>query len=84
MRGVASSAGFSAFEKIKCIFSIASMGNLEKSWECFSPEVGCRGTGRWLLASGGLSGLSSVHRMHRSESGAQRPVCGRFGDPLCA
>jgi hypothetical protein len=25
-----------------------------------------------------------VHRTHRSESGAQRPVCGRFGDPLCA
>jgi len=23
------------FEKMKCIFSIASVGNLEKSWECF-------------------------------------------------
>ena len=39
------------------------------------------GTGCWPLASGVLSGLtrgSRVHRMHRSESGAQRPVCGRF------
>jgi len=24
------------FEKMKCIFSIAPVGNLEKSWECFS------------------------------------------------
>ena len=32
----ASSAVFDAFEKIKCIFSIASVGILEKSWECFS------------------------------------------------
>jgi len=23
------------FEKMKCIFSIAPMGNLEKLWECF-------------------------------------------------
>ena len=30
------SAGFGAFEKIKCIFSIAPVGNLEKSRECFS------------------------------------------------
>ena len=25
-----------AFEKMKCIFSIAPVGILEKSWECFS------------------------------------------------
>ena len=24
------------FEKMKCIFSIAPVGKLEKSWECFS------------------------------------------------
>ena len=24
------------FEKMKCIFSIALVGSLEKSWECFS------------------------------------------------
>ena len=29
------------FEKMKCIFSIAPVGNLEKSRECFSL------TGRW-------------------------------------
>ena len=29
-------AGFGAFEKIKCIFSIAPVGSLEKSQECFS------------------------------------------------
>ena len=28
--------GFSGFEKMKCIFSIAPVGHLEKSWECFS------------------------------------------------
>ena len=27
---------FGAFEKMKCIFSIASVGTLEKSWECSS------------------------------------------------
>jgi len=30
------SAGFDAFEKMKCIFSIAPMESLEKSSECFS------------------------------------------------
>jgi len=44
--------GFGDFEKIKCIFSIAPMGNLEKSRECFlsekhSPDAECEGTGRW-------------------------------------
>ena len=44
--------GFGAFEKIKCIFSIAPVGNLEKSRECFlsekhSPDAECGGTGRW-------------------------------------
>ena len=33
--GSSSSAGFGAFEKIKCIFSIAPIGSLEKSRECF-------------------------------------------------
>jgi len=33
---LASSAGFGAFEKMKCIFSIAPVGILEKSWECSS------------------------------------------------
>jgi len=32
----ASSAGFGAFEKIKSIFSIAPVENLEKSRKCFS------------------------------------------------
>jgi len=36
-RGVGFSLlGFGAFEKIKCIFSIAPVGSLEKSRECFS------------------------------------------------
>jgi hypothetical protein len=44
--------GFGAFEKNKCIFSIAPVGNLEKSRECFltekhSPDAECGGTGRW-------------------------------------
>ena len=29
-------AGFGTFEKIQCIFSIAPVGSLEKSRECFS------------------------------------------------
>ena len=67
--------GFDAFEKIKCIFSIAPVGNLEKSRECFlsekqSPDALRGGTRRWPLASGVLSGLSRVHRTHRSEFGA--------------
>jgi len=32
-------AGFSAFEKIKCIFSFAPVESLEKSQECFSMEA---------------------------------------------
>jgi len=41
--------GFGAFEKIKCIFSIAPVGNLEKLRECFlaekhSLDADCGGT----------------------------------------
>ena len=40
------------FEKMKYIFSIAPVGNLEKSRECFSlrkhsPDAGFWSTGRW-------------------------------------
>jgi len=44
-----------AFEKIKCIFSIAPVGNLEKSQECFSPDAGVGSTGRLSRASGVVS-----------------------------
>ena len=59
----AHSAGFDTFEKIKCIFFIAPIGNLEKSRECFltekhSPDTLRGGTGRWPLASGVLSGVA--------------------------
>ena len=50
-------ARFGAFEKIKCTFSIAPVGNLEKSREC-SPDALRGGTGRWPLASGVLSGAA--------------------------
>jgi len=45
---------------MKCIFSIAPVGNLEKSQECFShsPDALRGGTGRWPLASGVLSGAA--------------------------
>jgi len=49
---------YDAFEKIKCIFSIALVGNLEKSWECFSkhsPDAGVGSTARWSRASGVVS-----------------------------
>ena len=38
---------FGAFEKIKCMFYIAPVGNLEKSWECFLP----RNTHRTLMVA---------------------------------
>ena len=38
--------GSTLFEKMKCLFSIAPVGNLEKSWECFS----LRNTHRTLAA----------------------------------
>jgi len=31
--------GFDAFEKMKCIFFIAPVESLEKSWECFSHQT---------------------------------------------
>ena len=54
---------FGAFEKIKCIFFIAPVGSLEKSWEVFlskkhSTDALCGGTGRWPLASGVLSDVA--------------------------
>ena len=45
--------GFGAFEKNKCIFSIAPVGSLEKSRECFS--VG--NTHRTLCAEAPDAGL---------------------------
>jgi len=45
--------GFDAFEKIKCIFSIAPVGNLEKSWKCFS----LRNTHRTLVLAAPDAGL---------------------------
>ena len=46
-------AGFGAFEKMKCILSIAPVGKLEKSRECFSlrkhsPDAGFWSTGRYV------------------------------------
>jgi len=78
-RGVGS---FGAFEKIKCIFSIAPVGNLEKSQECFSTGRSARRHRTLTFSVRCAVGCSRVHRTHRRESGAQRPVCGRFGDPL--
>ena len=46
------------FEKMKCIFSIALVGSLEKSREKLSPDALRGGTGRWPLASGVLSGVA--------------------------
>ena len=57
--------GFGAFEKIKCIFSIAPVGNLVKLQD--SPDAVYGGTKRWLLAFDVLSVPSSArvkHRMH--------------------
>ena len=64
-------AGFNFFEKMKCIFSIAPVENLGKSWECFSlrnthVDAVHRGTGRWPLGSGVLSVLGLIRVEHRT------------------
>ena len=71
------------------VFSIAPVGNLEKSWECFltekhSPDAECGDTRRWPQSPVCLTlvGLSTGRSLNAS--GGLRPVCGRFGDPLCA
>ena len=70
-------AGFSAFEKIKCIFSIAQMESLEKSLEC-SPDALIACTGRWACASSVLSGSGAVRVKHQT-------LCtGRGLDPVYA
>ena len=59
--------GFRCFlRKIKCIFSTASVGNLEKSRECFSPDAGRGGTGRYVCASGVLAMAGSARVRHRT------------------
>jgi len=69
--------GFDAFEKIKCIFSIAPVGNLEKlralieRW-CWQHRTLVQSVRCGVCGAG-------VHRTHRSESGGQRPTL-----PLCA
>ena len=80
-----SSAGFGTFEKIKFIFSIAPVGNLEKlrvyrTLVLAAPDAGLERP-VWCQS---VAQVCRMHRTHRSVSGAQRPVCGRFGDPLCA
>jgi len=80
---------FGAFEKNKCIFSIASMGNLEKSRECFltekdSPDAECGGTGRWSQKSGVLDPARVEHRtLFESVRWCASDVK-RFCKPLCA
>jgi len=47
-------AGFDDFEKMKCIFSIAPVESLEKSWECFSlQDAGIGSIGRGVLSVSG-------------------------------
>ena len=65
--------GSALFEKMECIFSIAPMGNLDKSQEC-SPDASRGGTRRCVCASGVLS----VGVRHRT------PGTGRGLDLVCA
>jgi len=69
--------GSALFEKMECIFSIAPMGNLDKSQEC-SPDASRGGTRRCVCASGVLSVPGSVGVRHRT------PGTGRGLDPVCA
>ena len=71
--------GFSTlFEKMKCVFSIAPVGNLEKSRECFSLRNSHR-----TLASGAPNAESehplqtmpgSARVRHRTTGTGRRPV----------
>jgi len=78
--------GSGAFEKIKYIFSIAPVGIFGEvtgtHWTLVfaAPDAGPESP-VWCQS---VAQVCRVHWTHRSESGAQRPVCGRFGDPLCA
>jgi len=83
LRGVWVSVGFGAFEKIKCIFSSASVGNFREDAGVFltekhSPDAVCRGTGRWPLESGVLLSLIRGSRAHRT------PCTGRRGSAVHA
>jgi len=67
------------FEKMKCIFSIAPVGNLEKSRECFltekhSPDAKCGGTGRWPQSPVCLTLLGLSTGRSLSASGGLRLV----------
>ena len=63
------------FEKMKCIFSIAPLENLEKSQET---RRWPGGTGRSACTSGVLSASSGVRVKHQT-------LCtGRGLDPVCA
>jgi len=77
------------FEKKKCIFSIAPMGNLKMSRECFlaekhSPDAGRGRTGRCVCASGVQSVPGSARVRHRTP-GTRRgldPVASSAACPL--
>jgi len=82
-REVASSARFGAFEKMKCIFSIAPMESLVKLPECFrtekhSPNALSVGTGRCVCASGVLTVSGDIRVEYRTLS------TGRRLDPVLA
>jgi len=71
--------GIRRFEKNKCIFYIAPVGNLEKLRECLlteklSPDAECGGTGRWPQRPVCLTllGLSTGRTLRAS--GGLRPV----------
>ena len=72
--------------KLSVYFLLHRWDFLEKSRECFSPDVVLAapdaGPERPVWCQF-VAQVCRVHRTHRSESGAQRPVRGRFGDPLC-
>jgi len=76
-------ARFDAFKKMKCIFSIVLVENLEKLSECFplkkhSPDTLTTGTGRWACMSGVLSVSGKFSCVHRT------PSTGRGLDPVFA
>ena len=64
------SAGFGAFEKNKCIFSIAPVGIFGEVASVFlaekhSPDAGVGSTGRWSRASGVVSLTQCAERTGR-------------------
>ena len=87
--GSSSSAGFGAFRENEVHIFYYAGGSFGEIAGVFlsrkhSPNALCGGTGRWLLASGVVSGAAECTGRTGESPVLSVLVCRRFGDPLCA